>query len=62
MMIKHKQMLFTDFPAIGEITPIVKEVNKKRKFTGGIRIGNGMYRTDEEVEKYRSDALKRKLP
>lgn len=61
-MIKHKQMLFADFPKIGEITSAVKDSNKKRVFTGGIRIGNGMYRTDEEAKKYRSDALKRKLP
>lgn len=61
-MIKHKQMLFADFPKIGEITSTVKKENKQRVFTGGVRIGNGMYRTDEEMMKYRSDALKRKLP
>ncbi len=61
-MIKYKQMLFADFPKIGKITSTVKEENKRRVFTGGVRIGNGMYRTDEETMKYRSDALKRKLP
>lgn len=55
-------MLFADFPKIGEITSTVKKENKQRVFTGGVRIGNGMYRTDEEMMKYRSDALKRKLP
>ncbi len=61
-MIKHKHMLFVDFPKMGTITSTVKDKNKQRVFTGGIRIGNGMYRTDEEMVKYRSDALKRKLP
>lgn len=61
-MIKHKEMLFADFPKIGEITSTVKEQNKKRVFTGGVRIGNGMYRTDAEMAKYRSEALKKKLP
>ena len=61
-MIKHKQMLFADFPRIGKITSSVKSDNMKRVFTGGVRIGNGMYRTDEETAKYRHEALKRRLP
>ena len=55
-------MLFADFPKIGKITSTAKEENKQRVFTGGVRIGNGMYRTEEEIMKYRSDSLKRKLP
>lgn len=55
-------MLFADFPTIGKITPEVKEKNKKRSFTGGIRIGSGMYRTDEQTEKYKRNSLERKLP
>ena len=61
-MIKNKQMLFKDFPNMGEITTEVKEKNKKRIFTGGIRIGNGMYRTDEQVKKYKEISLQRVLP
>ena len=47
---------------MGEITTEVKEKNKKRIFTGGIRIGNGMYRTDEQVKKYKEISLQRVLP
>ena len=61
-MIKNKEMLFVDFPEIGEITEEVRRKNKRRIFTGGVRIGNGMYRTDKEMKKYREDALKKKLP
>ncbi len=61
-MIKNKQMLFADFPKIGKITPAVKQANRKRIFTGGVRIGNGMYRTDEETTSYQHNALKRRLP
>ena len=61
-MIKHKEMLFVDFPKSGEITAMVKEQNKKRIFAGNVRIAKGMYRTDEEMAKYRSEALKKPLP
>lgn len=61
-MIKNKQMLFAEFPKIDKITPAVKQANKKRVFTGGVRIGNGMYRTDEETLAYKNNALKRRLP
>ncbi len=61
-MIRNKQMLFADFPKIGKITSTEREKNQKRVFTGGIRIGNGMYRTEEEAAKYRAAALKRRLP
>ena len=55
-------MLFTPFPAMGKITKFSKSKNVQRVFTGGVRINNGMYRTDEELEKYREKSLKRKLP
>lgn len=55
-------MLFTDFPKMGKITYDVREKNKNRIFTGGIRIGKGMYRTDDEAERYKLDSLRRKLP
>ena len=61
-MIKYKQMLFIDFPEVGKITQSVKQKNIKRVFTGGVRINNGMYRTDEQDRKYRENSLKRKLP
>ena len=61
-MIKRAQMLFVDFPTTGEITKSVKEKNKKRIFTGGVRINNGMYRTNEQDRIYRENSLKRRLP
>lgn len=61
-MVKNKQMLFADFPSIGKITPEIKAKNEKRVFTGGVRIGNGMYRTDEQAKKYKESSLQRKLP
>ena len=61
-MIKHKEMLFVDFPPVGKITQTVKDKNEMRVFTGGVRINNGMYRTDGQDKKYREDSLKRKLP
>lgn len=61
-MIKRKEMLFADFPTFGEITSKIKAENVKRVFTGGVRIGNGMYRTDEQVKQYKESSLQRKLP
>ena len=61
-MVKQAKMLFIDFPAMGEITKAAKERNKARVFTGGVRINNGMYRTDAEERKHRENSLRRKLP
>ena len=61
-MIKNKQMLFVDFPKVGKITTEVKDKNKIRVFTGGVRIGNARYRTDEQAQQYREGSLQRKLP
>ena len=61
-MIRHKEMLFVDFPNMGEITAESKANNDKRVFTGGVRIGNGKYRTDEQVREYKERSLKRQLP
>ena len=61
-MIKNKEMLFTDFPKMREITEEAKKENTKRIFTGGVRINNGMYRTDAEDAEYRKKSLERKLP
>ena len=59
---KHKQMLFADFPKLKEVTNEVKRKNYGRFFVGGVRIKNGMYRTDAETAKYITDSLKRQLP
>lgn len=61
-MIKNKQMLFVDFSDMGKITSEIKVKNEKRVFTGGVRIGSGMYRTDDQAEKYKKDSLKRIMP
>lgn len=61
-MVKQAQMLFLDFSPVGEITKVAKEKNKRRVFTGGVRINNGMYRTDTEEKKRREKLLRRKLP
>jgi len=57
-----RDILFSDFPPLGEITARVREENSARIFTGGVRINSGMYRTAEEDRRYRADSLKRKLP
>lgn len=61
-MIKREQMLFKEFPTLGEITKKVKRQNMSRVFTGGVRINNGMYRTTSEDKIYREKSLQRKLP
>lgn len=61
-MVKNSQMLFADFPKMGRITAENKAKNQKRVFTGGVRIGGGMYRTDEQVAQYKRDSLRRKMP
>lgn len=55
-------MLFVDFPSIDKITQTTKEENKQRIFTDNIRISNGMYRTDKEIDEYRSRVLDTELP
>lgn len=61
-MVKNVDMLFADFPSVGKITSEIKAENVKRVFTGGVRIGNGMYRTDEQANEYKQISLQRKLP
>lgn len=61
-MIKQKEILFIDFPETSVITKEVRDKNRNRIFTGGVRINNSMYRTKEEDEKYRKESLNRKLP
>ena len=55
-------VLFQDFSALPPITEKVREENKKRIFTGGVRINNGKYRTAKEDAEYRTNSLRRKLP
>lgn len=57
-----ENFLYKDFPEFSPITDTVREENKKRFFSGGVRINQGRYRTAKECEKYRADSLKRKLP
>lgn len=61
-MIKNREMLFSDFPEMGKINSEIKAKNKTRVITGAVRISSGMYRTDEQTEKYKKDSLKRRLP
>lgn len=61
-MVEREQMLFEEFPKLGEITRRVKKQNLSRIFTGGVRINNGMYRTTAEDKRYREKSLQRKLP
>lgn len=61
-MVSHRDMLFTEFPKMGEITKKAKSQNMKRVFTGGVRIGSGMYRTDKAMKKYIKKNTKRNIP
>ena len=58
----NKKYLYRDFPKFPEITEEVRKENLARKFTGGVRINNGMYRTDREYEEYMETSLNKKLP
>ena len=57
-----RDILFSDFQPLDEITARVREENIVRAFTGGVRINSGLYRTAEEDRRYRVESLKRKLP
>lgn len=46
-----------EFPNFGPIDQAVRESNANRIFTGGVRINNGWYRTDEE-ERQRREAIR----
>ena len=61
-MVKHKDLLFSDFSHVGPITKEQKEKNESRIFVGGVRINSGKYRTDEEDKAYRENAIKKELP
>lgn len=57
-----EKYIFADFKDFSEITADVRKSNAKRRFTGGVRINNGMYRTKEETDEYITKSLMRKLP
>jgi len=62
MLEEKTKYLFVDFPPFGEITEDIRESNRKRTFTGGVRIYASKYRTAKEDKDYREKSLKRKLP
>lgn len=58
----NSQYIMADFPEFSKITDEVIEKNRNRRFTGGVRIQHGMYRTAEESDKYIRKSLERTLP
>jgi hypothetical protein len=58
----NKDYLYSDFDTELKITEAVREENSSKIFTGGVRINNNMYWTDDEYNKYVSESLERKLP
>ena len=68
-MVKERKLIdipekyvYADFSDFAPITVEVRESNLSRTFTGGVRINNGMYRTEEETEVYIRMSLARALP
>ena len=57
-----ERVLFADYPRSSPITEETRASNKRRIFTGGVRINNGLYRTSKEDAEYREASLKKKLP
>lgn len=57
-----KKYIYQDFGDLAPITDEIRDENAPRIFTGGVRINNGMYRTDKETEEYIEKSLARKLP
>lgn len=58
----NERYIFADFSDFSEITDEVRRSNADKIFTGGVRINNSMYRTQEETDEYISRSLMRKLP
>ena len=56
------EILFRDYEKVPTITCATRRDNKKRFFTGGVRINLGQYRTEEEDLNYRKKSLRRPLP
>lgn len=57
-----KKYIYQDFGRLEPITDKTRQENAQRIFTGGVRINNGMYRTEKETEEYIEKSLARKLP
>jgi hypothetical protein len=51
-----------DFTKFSDISDDVRQENRKRIFTGGVRINNAMYRTKIEDDMYRKKVLNTELP
>jgi hypothetical protein len=62
MKVIDEKYIMLDFSDFSEITQEVVEDNKKRTFTGGVRIQQGMYRTTKEADEYIRKSLERVLP
>lgn len=58
----NADFIMADYPEFSEITEDVVNKNKGRRFTGGVRIQNGMYRTKKQADEYIKKSLERKLP
>ncbi len=58
----RQNYLFAEYTPVGEITQEVKQKNQKRTFTGGIRIGRGLYRTTKDELERRNRIANTKLP
>lgn len=56
------QYLDRDYAPVPEITAELRAQNLTRRFTGGVRINQGKYRTAAEDARYRRESLARKLP
>ncbi|MDD6573222.1 MAG: hypothetical protein PUF12_12635 [Thermoflexaceae bacterium] len=58
----NKEYIYRDFGKLAPITDELRLGNASKVFTGGVRINNSMYRTDEETKEYINRSLTRKLP
>ena len=54
--------IMADYPEFSEITEDVVNKNIRRRFTGGVRIQKGMYRTKKQTDEYIKKSLERNLP
>ena len=55
-------LLTMDYPDLPPITEEVRRKNADRRFTGGVRINQGRYRTEEETRVRRERSLNAPLP
>lgn len=58
----RKIILEKDYPPLAVIDDRAREENRRRFFTGGVRINSGRYRTDEEEKQHRKKVLETQLP